>query len=106
MAEVREAVEVLDDADLVLHKIEIFEFFKVVQALQVLDLVEGEVEGDELGESFKALDVCDQIIVEVDLGEGWCKGRWYFNGLETILTEAEALSELISRHNMGSGEKW
>jgi hypothetical protein len=59
----------------------------VVEPLDVLDLVEGEVEGDELGEGVEAFDVCDQVIVKVDLGEG-CRGSWrYVDGFEAVLAQ-------------------
>jgi hypothetical protein len=74
-----------------LHKVEVFERGEVGEALEVLDLVEGEVERNEVGEGVEALDVADEVVVKVDFGEGWGKRGRNGDGFETILAEAETL---------------
>lgn len=87
----REAVEVLDGADLVLDEVEVFELGEVVEALDVFYLVEGEVEGCELREGVEAFGVGDEVVVEVDFCEGWGEGGGYVDGFYAVLAEAEAL---------------
>lgn len=63
----------------------------MVESLDVLDLVEGEVERCEFGEGFEALDVCDEVVVKVDLCEGRGGVVGYGNAFYTVLAETETL---------------
>jgi hypothetical protein len=53
----------------------------------VLDFVEGEVERGELCEGVEAFDVCDEVVVEVDFGEGWCEDVGYVDSFQSVLSE-------------------
>jgi hypothetical protein len=79
-----------------LHKVEVLELGKVVEPLDVLDLVEGEVEGDELGEGVEAFDVCYKIVVEIYLCEGRGGSGRYVDGFEAILSQTETLDKNVS----------
>jgi hypothetical protein len=63
----------------------------VREALQVLDFVEGEIERDEVGEGVEALNVGDEVVIEVDFSEGWGERGWDRYGFEAVLAETEAL---------------
>lgn len=90
-----EGFEVLDDGDLILHEVEVFELGEVRETLDVLDLVEGEVEGGECGEGLETFDVGDKVVVEVDFGEGCSSAGGDVDGFEAVLAEAEALVVLV-----------
>lgn len=46
----------------------------------MLDFIEGEVERGELGEGVEAFDVGDEVVVEVDFGEGRREDVGYVDG--------------------------
>lgn len=73
------------------------------EALDVLDLIEGEVEGGEFGESVESLDVCDEVVVEVDFGEGGGGVGGDVDSFYAVLAEAQALVVLAVS---GSGLMW
>lgn len=66
------------------------------EALDVFYLVEGEVEGDEVCEGVEALDVRDEVVVEVDFSEGRGHGDGNVDCFDFVLAEAEALSGYVS----------
>jgi hypothetical protein len=61
------------------------------EALDVFYLVEGQVEGDEVCEGVEALDVRDEVVVEVDFGEGGGEDGGDVDCFDFVLAEAEAL---------------
>lgn len=69
----------------------------------MLDLIEGEVEGGEFGESVESLDVCDEVVVEVDFGEGGGGVGGDVDSFYAVLAEAQALVVLAVS---GSGLMW
>lgn len=86
-----ERLEVFYYADFVLHEVEVAELCEVREALDVFDLVEGEIKGGEFGEGVEAFDVCNEVVVQVDFGEGWGGVGGKVDGFYAVLTEAETL---------------
>lgn len=57
----------------------------MIHSLDVLDLVEAQVEGCKFGQSIKALDVCNEVVVEVEVCEGGGEVWWELGFLDLIL---------------------
>ena len=63
----------------------------MVQAFDVLDLVEGEVERGEFGEGIEAFDVGYEVVVEIDFCEGRRDFVRYRDAFYAVLAQAETL---------------
>lgn len=66
------------------------EVLEVVNVLDVADLVVREVQAAEGGKGPEVSDVRDEVVVELELGEGRCEGVGQaVDGLDQVLAEAE-----------------
>jgi hypothetical protein len=62
----------------------------VIDVLDVPNLVEAEVERGEAREVFEAANALDEVVVQVEVGEGRCKAREALDFLDGVLAEADA----------------
>jgi hypothetical protein len=60
----------------------------------VFDLVEREVERGEFCEGVETFDMCDEVVVQIDLGQGGCGVTGDVNSFYAILSQAEALANI------------
>jgi hypothetical protein len=61
------------------------------EPLDVFDFVEGEVERGEFGEGVEALDVRDEVVIEIYFGECGCGVTGNVDGFYAVLSQAETL---------------
>ena len=60
----------------------------------MFDLVERKIQRCELSEGIQALDVCDQVVIQIEILQSGSNGLWELDSRDLVLSETEALWRL------------
>lgn len=63
----------------------------MVDVLDMLDLVEAQVQTGEACKCVKSFDMGEEVIVEVEVLEGWTEGRRELDMGDLVLTQTQFL---------------
>lgn len=61
--------------------------------LNMLDLIKTQIQNRQTPKLVQALDMRDEVIIQIQLGQLLCSGRGGFDSRDLILPEAEFLEE-------------
>lgn len=77
---------------LILYKINVCQLSQVRDVFDMLDAVEAQVQAREVGQLVEALNVADEVIVQVEFFQIGAEVFGEFNARDVVLTEAYFLS--------------
>jgi hypothetical protein len=81
-------LQALNTCDLVLHKEKLGQFLEMRDILNMLDLVEAQIQARKALEVLQTLDVRDEVIVEIELGQTFGDIGREVNARYLVLTHA------------------